>query len=335
MRTLGRARTALVAAVAVVVLTAAGACGGDDSDEPATPGGGQSAAASFPVTIEHKFGSTTIEKEPTRIVALSYEEDTLATLGITPVAYGKNEFKPDGAFPWLEGKIDLSGAAALDTFSELNLEQVAGLRPDLILATNFYGLEDYYDKLSEIAPTVAYGEEAGIATWQEVSTVIGKAVGREDDVAAAIADTEKKIADFGAALPGLKDKTYSYSYYYEPDGLAVIDDPETISVQLYSQLGMRLSPQVTENVVDRSLSMENIGALDADFLLIGFASAELRTELGANPLFAQIPAVVAGRVYQADAFTAGAVNNPTILNIPWQLAELRPTLEKVAAAQAG
>ncbi|TCJ32454.1 iron-siderophore ABC transporter substrate-binding protein [Parafrankia sp. BMG5.11] len=317
--------------VAAAVMVGIVACGSDD-DGGASQEGGTAAAAGFPVTIKHAFGSTTIPAEPKKIIALSYEEDTLAALGITPIAYGQNPDKPDGDFPWLEGRIDLADSTALDTSGDLNLEQIAALDPDLILATNFYGLADYYDRLSEIAPTVAYETDAGISTWQDVSTVIGKAVGREADVAKAIEATEKIVSDAAAELPGLAGKTFSYSYYYESNGLAVIDDPETISIQLYGQLGMKLSPRVTASVVDRALSMEKIGELDADFMMIGFATDELRTEMKANELYTRIPAVVDGRAQEVDAFTAGAVNNPTILNIPWQLEQLKPTLAKVAAA---
>ncbi|MDT3439505.1 iron-siderophore ABC transporter substrate-binding protein [Pseudofrankia sp. BMG5.37] len=317
--------------LAVIALALAAGCGGSD-DGDGTPAPASAASGSFPVTLKDKFGTAVVPAEPTRIIALSYEEDTLAALGITPIAYGKNEYKPDGVFPWLTGKVDLSKSTALDTAGDLNLEQIAALKPDLILATNFYGLADYYDRLSKIAPTVGFTDDAGIATWQENSTIIGKAVGREADTAKAIAATGKIIKDTATGLPGLAGKTFSYSFYYEPGGLAVIDDPETVSVQLYSELGMKLAPGVTENVVDRSLSMEKLSALDADFVLIGYATPDLKTEMDSNKLFTEIPAVRAGRVLEVDAFTAGAVNNPTILNIPWQLEQLKPTLAKAAAS---
>lgn len=328
-----RLRLLLTVLLAVAALAAAAGCGGSGSDggNGGTSAAASAAAGSFPVTLKNKFGTAVIPAQPKRIIALSYEEDTLATLGITPIAYAKNEYKPDGVFPWLSGKIDLSKSTALDTSGDLNLEQIAALHPDLILATNFYGLEDYYSRLSKIAPTVGYTDDAGIATWQENSTIIGKAVGRDADEQKAIASTEKIIKDTGTGLPGLAGKTFSYSFYYESGGLAVIDDPKTVSVQLYSELGMKLAPGVTTNVVDRELSMEKLGALDADFLLIGYATPDLKTEMDANKLFTDIPAVKDGRALEVDAFTAGAVNNPTILNIPWQLDQLKPYLAKAAA----
>ncbi|GAA3628103.1 iron-siderophore ABC transporter substrate-binding protein [Kineosporia mesophila] len=324
-------KRAMAMFLAAATMATLAACGSDSDGGTSTESGAGTSSSSFPVTIENKFGSTTIDAEPKRVIALSYEEDALATLGITPIAYGKNPYKTDGVFPWLDGKISLADSTALDTSGDLNLEQIASLRPDLILATNFYGLADYYDRLSKIAPVVGYTEEAGIATWQENSTLVGEAVGRKADTEKAIADTQAKIDQVKTDLPGLAGKTFSYSFYYQPGGLAVIDDPETVSVQLYSDLGMKLSSGVTENVKDRSLSMEKIGALDADFLLMGFATDDLQKELEGNKQYTGIPAVKDGRSVEVDAFTAGAVNNPTILNIPWQLDQLKPTLEKAAA----
>jgi iron complex transport system substrate-binding protein len=322
----------VLAASTLVVVAGCGSSSSGGSDEAAASGSPGPVASSFPVTLKDTFGSTTITSQPKRIIALSYEEDTLATLGITPIAYAKNPYQPDGVFPWLQGKIDLSESTALDTGGELNLEQIAALHPDLILATNFYGLADYYGRLSKIAPTVGFTDDAGIATWQENSTIIGTAVGRPADTGKAIAATQAIIDQSRTSLPGLAGKTFSYSFYYEPGGLAVIDDPKTVSVQLYAELGMKLAPSVTANVKDRSLSLEKLGALDAGFLLIGFATPALKTGMDGNKQFTEIPAVKEGRAIEVDAFTAGAVNNPTILNIPWQLDQLKPTLTKVAAS---
>jgi iron complex transport system substrate-binding protein len=286
------------------------------------------------VTIEHALGTTTIEERPERIVALSYEEDALAAVGITPVAYGENIYRPgDPDYPWLDGRVDLTQSTALaDVFTELRLEEVAALEPDLILATNFYGLEGYYDKLSRIAPTVGYAEAAGLSPWQEVAEVVGRAVGEDEAMAEAIAETDAAIQAVRDDLPGLAGKTFTSSYYYA-DGqpLAVIDDPSTTAVALYQDLGLVLSPAIEGVVADRSLSQENLADLDADYVSVGYETDDLRSDLEDNPLFAGIAAVRQDRYLAADAFTAQTFNNPTLLNIPWQLEQARPVLERVAA----
>ena len=67
------------------------ACGSDsDSGSAADPStGGSSPApeeAAFPVTIKHKYGETTIEKAPERVVCVGLtDQDTLMALGVVPV----------------------------------------------------------------------------------------------------------------------------------------------------------------------------------------------------------------------------------------------------------
>ncbi len=60
-------------------------------------------------------------------------------------------------------------------------------------------------------------------------------------------------------------------------------------------------------------------------------AAELRADLTASPLYAALPAARAGHVLEVSEQLATANDNPSILNVPWQLEQFRPTLEKVAA----
>ena len=90
-------RTTLRIGLAVAVLASLAACGGDDepdasdpvttepttddtaagpdgpnSSDPGTTEPGESVA--FPVTIEHKYGETTIAAEPQRVVSVGFAE---------------------------------------------------------------------------------------------------------------------------------------------------------------------------------------------------------------------------------------------------------------------
>jgi iron complex transport system substrate-binding protein len=88
-------RGALAAVLPTLLLTA---CSTGPAGSTSTTGSGTSStgtastsgtttAAAFPVTIEHAFGSTTIEKEPTRIATIGWsDQDHLVALGIVPVA---------------------------------------------------------------------------------------------------------------------------------------------------------------------------------------------------------------------------------------------------------
>src|SRR5215217_5287991 len=159
-------------ALAVLLAALIAGCG----DEPDTGGGSAPAPtaepSAFPVTIEHKFGATTITEAPERVVVAGLrEQDALLALGVVPVAttewYGNH---PGAIFPWAEKAL---GDAPLPTvlgFTDgIQFEKIAGQRPDLILAI-YSGLKQKdYDTLSKIAPTIAQpkGEVDWGSSWQE------------------------------------------------------------------------------------------------------------------------------------------------------------------------
>ena len=85
------------------VLLACGSSPTTNTAEPSTPRGD----SAFPVTIEHKFGSTTIPAPPKRVVTVG-DEDIAVALGITPVGIVRNTSYDSGLAPWLEDRIDLT-----------------------------------------------------------------------------------------------------------------------------------------------------------------------------------------------------------------------------------
>ena len=80
-------RSTMFLAPVLAALAIAG-CGSDDPETAAPAGAGASARQdAFPVTIDHKLGSTTIERAPERVVVVGLrEQDPLLALGIVPAA---------------------------------------------------------------------------------------------------------------------------------------------------------------------------------------------------------------------------------------------------------
>ena len=136
----------------------AGACGGDDDSstaagtEPAdvTTAGSPVADsdAAFPVTIEHKYGSTTIEAEPTRVVSVGFnDQDALLALGVTPIGirdwYGEQPF---ATWPWAQDELgDAEPELLSPTAPSSTSRQVAALEPDLIVGIYSGMTESEYD----------------------------------------------------------------------------------------------------------------------------------------------------------------------------------------------
>ena len=83
----------------------------------------------------------------------------------------------------------------------MNIEQVAALNPDLILAVNDFGLELDYPRLSQIAPTVGYATEWGKQSWQEQAMVDARALGLEERGRQVVAETEAAIRAVRDANP--------------------------------------------------------------------------------------------------------------------------------------
>ena len=322
-----RLRTSGLVAALLVVTACSAPAGPASSAESAEP----APAAGFPVTIEHALGTTTIPAPPTRIVALSFEEDVLSQVDVAVVGRTENYYAPGALQPWQEGHVD-PGIVALGGPDGLDLEKVAALEPDLILATNYYELENVYGGLSAIAPTVGYRTGWGEATWQDTARVIGRAMGKQAEVEQRVGEVDGSVAALAAELPGLSGKTFSSVFYHDAGQFAVDTNPEGHTAKLLGQLGMVMSPRIVAEVVNRSLGAEQVGLIDADLVRLGYASDVLRAQLTASPLFGAVPAVRDGRVFESDVFGATAGNNPTLLNVPWQLEQQRPVLERVAAS---
>lgn len=324
-----------IAAILTVILFAVliSGCNSTAAEEPAEAAPDQG----FPVTLTHAFGSITIERKPQRIVTLGEDLDTLAALGITPVAYAPDAPGYTDDVPYLKDRIDLSGAEVLDgaELGEFKIEQIAAAQPDLILASNFYGMPKLYDELSKIAPTLAYQKGWGETTWQDLSRTIGRAVGDEAGAERAVAESEQYLTDLKADLPALEGKTIAAAYYYASGTFA--SNPHSASMDKYLALGMKINPALLkakpkgspENTVSRE-QMDTV--LNADFLILSFDTATLRAELVEDPIYQRLTAVKNKTVLinePGDALPKFAGNNPTLLNIPWLLEQQRPTLAKL------
>lgn len=152
-------RSATVAATALLLLLAA--CGG--GSEPAAPSSSATAADAFPVSIEHRYGTTTIPAEPKRIAVVGLvEQDALLSLGVVPVAttewFGE---KPGAIWPWAETALGSAAKPQVLTNTDgVQFEKVAALRPDLILGIYSGLTSEDYAKLAKIAPTVAQPKNA-------------------------------------------------------------------------------------------------------------------------------------------------------------------------------
>jgi iron complex transport system substrate-binding protein len=319
-----------VAAAGLLLLLAA--CGGNSEPSAASSG---PAAPAFPVSVEHKFGTTTIAAEPKRIVVVGLvEQDALLALGVVPV--GTTEWfgeKPGAIWPWAEAK--LAGAAkpeALTNTDGIKFEKVAALRPDLILGV-YSGLTDAdYATLSKIAPTVAQpknGIDFG-ASWQDVTRTVGAAGGRKAQADKVVSDVAAQIAAVRTKNPAFVGATALMATTYE--GLYVYG-PQDARGRLLTDLGFELPAglaDITGKQFGANLSRERTDLLDTNVLIwLVDSYGEDKAKVQSDPLYSKLKVKTEGReVYLENEELEGAATSfITALSLPFLLDKLVPQLD--------
>jgi iron complex transport system substrate-binding protein len=296
----------------LVVLLACGvfaACGDAEDDAlTVTATGG-----AFPVTVETKLGSATIEQELERVVALDFgSADAAIALGVVPVAIAKVDYADGGIQPWTQEALGGKKPELLTLTDRLPLEEIAAQAPDLILATNTYGLAQDYDKLTQIAPVVAWADAEGADTWQSSAERIGKALGREEQARELVADVEAQVSDAAAANRAFADSTISFFNYWQGDAYG-INTPKDYSIRFLSTLGFGLTPEVEEMKGQEGrapVSRERFDAMEAD-VVMGTSPDEAALEkLQEDELFQRLDFA------KRDAFVALDIATATSMAFP-------------------
>ncbi|MGE0543733.1 MAG: iron-siderophore ABC transporter substrate-binding protein [Dehalococcoidia bacterium] len=303
----------------------------------ATPPMASTAAPAFPVTVTHKLGTAELKAAPRRVVTLSVMDlDAAVALGVTPVATTRDVYNPSGVPIWLSGRIDPGTTTLLPAGTEVPFEQIAALNPDLILATGSFAVEQAFGTLSRIAPTIAYQTLPAGESWQERLHVIGTALGRSQQAAQVIAETEQTIQATKARYPALQGKTFSLSLLYAPGQIATIYSEKDFAVQFFQQLGLIVAPTLatlhpfSATNTSGAVSFEQMALLDADLLIMSYNNDELRRSLEENPLFQSLAAVQQHRYVTVDLETVAALRFPAALNIPWTLQQLTPAFALIS-----
>jgi iron complex transport system substrate-binding protein len=187
---------------ATASLLAMAGCSSEKSTPAATGGGG-------PVTITHIFGETSIAEPPKRVVSAGFTgQDDLLALGIVPVAV-TNWFgdQPFGVWPWAQSKLGHAKPVVLNLDNGIQINQISGLKPDLIVATDAGLDQDTYQKLAAIAPTLAQSDgDAFFEPWKDQAKAIGQAVFQSGQIASLISGVDKGFAAVADKYQQFKNK---------------------------------------------------------------------------------------------------------------------------------
>ncbi|GAA2275657.1 iron-siderophore ABC transporter substrate-binding protein [Streptomyces ruber] len=339
-----RPRRALAAVAIASVMLAVSACGG--GEESGTSSAGGDAGGAFPVSIKSALGTATIEKAPERIVTLGQgSAETAIALGHTPVGVEEYAWGSDdsGYLPWIKEAVEEKGDELPEQFAggeQLDIEAITELAPDLILAPWSGITQKQYDVLKDIAPTVAYPDQAWSTDWDQQIEIVAKAVGEPEQADKLIADIKKQLADAAKTRPDYANYQFSYIYTSGPGTLGVFSSTEQ-RVEMVKSLGLKVDPVVdtfeeTEGTDSSLIGLENADKLnDSDLLFTFYTDEKTRKEIEAQPLYAAMPAVKKGALVYSDDYsfvTASSMLNP--LTVPYSIERYLPIIDK-AIEKAG
>ena len=338
MRTWGATRLAAIAVLAV--LLGPTACGAEDDPAAGTTATGTSAAEdAFPVTLDTEFGATTVEEAPERVVVLGLTDaDAVLALGVTPVAVQQwlPQFAEYGVGPWAE---DLIAEAVDGGETEVlpntgvvayDVEQIAALRPDLLVAISANIDQPTFDQLSALAPVVARppGTVNFGVTLADSTMAIGRALGREDEARELVEQTAARYAAAAAEHPEFAGRTAALARPVDGGSYAAWL-PADVRVQIMDQLGFEPAAGLTaldDGTFSTTVAAERLDLLDADVLVVivpeGFDQV-----VADDALLDGLPVVQEGGLVLLDAAgVGGAMAYNTVLSAQTVVDELVPQL---------
>lgn len=299
----------LLALLTIMMVMLLAACGGTDkketADDQAEP---ETEDTSY--TVEHAMGTETLEKKPEKVVILTNEgTEALLALGVTPVG-AVQSWTGD---PWYEHIADqMKDVEVVGLESQVNVEAIAALQPDLIIG-NKMRHEEIYEQLKAIAPTVFAETLRG--DWQENFQLYAKAVNKVEKGQEVLENYNNHVAELKEKLGDKTSMEISMVRFMAGD--VRIYHKDTFSGVIFEQLGFaRPESQNVDDFAEKGVTKERIPAMEGDILFY-FTYEEgdnkataVEDEWINDPLFQNLEVVKAGNVHKvSDTIwnTAGGV----------------------------
>ncbi|MGG6242427.1 iron-siderophore ABC transporter substrate-binding protein [Nodosilinea sp. AN01ver1] len=277
--------------------------------------------------VQHPLGETCVPMQPSRVVALDHTAaGNLLSLGVMPVGVASNllhqlaERLPD--------------VPRLGQSNQINLEALAALQPDLIIGAAS-DLEGTYDKVSAIAPTVAF-EMQTTADWQRPFRFHAQVLGLESRAEAVLNQYQQRVEALRNQL-GSPPAQVSLVRVMAQSGQISLYLKNCFGGSILADIGFARPPAQDEGTPEQPpftklISREALPEADGDVILLfsfgatpeiaAAAEAEL-DRLKTDPLWQSLRAVQQNQVYGVGHYW-GAGNSP--LAAEWVLDDVEQYL---------
>jgi len=288
-RTQRRSRVALPALTALLLVLPA--CGDSAEGEDEGAAASSSSAADFPVTLTADNGEVTLEEQPAAIVSMSpTATETLFAIG----AGDQVEAVDDNSNHPADAPItDLSAFTP-------NAEAIVAYEPDLVvLSDDQNGIVDSLEALD--VPVLLLGSAEDLDDAYAQMELLGEATGHADEAADAVADVRDRIE---SAVDSVPADAAGQKVFHELGPELYSADSSTFIGSIYSLLGLE---NIADGAPDPSggypqLSAEYVVEQAPDLIVLADTKCcdQSAATVAERPAFGAVPAVVDGRVVEAD-----------------------------------
>lgn len=262
--------------VAMVSLISVGLASCSDGD------GTGSDDAGYPVSIDGPYGAVQIDHKPEHVIAVTRSMgDYVSSLGVTPEAVGGSSSSSN--MPWTS-ELDSLVVEDLNVkpgASGMNIEKMSEYEPDLVVGDK-YSVDSVgeWEKANSIAPMFAgITDNSGTAPLEPTLEAVSKLLYGDTKKAKEVSDSiDAAFSDARSLNPSYSGKSYQFGQVTE-DGW----------ISGNGEILQRFGMVPDENQVDsnrETISAENFGNINADYVIAVCASSELCESVRSNDLFA-------------------------------------------------
>lgn len=276
----------------LLVLTACGDSSDGDSDAAASS---SSESGAFPVTVTADNGEVTLDERPEAIVSMSPSAtEMLFAMGAGDQVDAVDD---NSNFP------AEAPTTALSSFTP-NAEAIVAYAPDLVVLSNdTNGIVDALETLD--VPVLLLEAAADLDDTYAQMELLGEATGHAEEAAESVADVQDRIEAAVASVPA---DVAGQKIYHEIDPGLYSADSSTFIGSIYTLFGLE---NVADGAPDASggypqLSAEYLVDQAPDLIVLADTKCcgESAQTVAQRPAFGTIPAVVEGRIVEADDDTA-------------------------------
>ncbi|MCQ6265422.1 iron-siderophore ABC transporter substrate-binding protein [Fictibacillus sp. WQ 8-8] len=295
----------IILTVLSVMLLAA--CGGTGEKE-------KSGSEPKGYSVKHAMGTTKVNSAKRVVVLTNEGTEAVLAMGVKPVGAVKSWL----GNPWYDHiKADMKGVEVVGDESQVNLEKIASLKPDLIIG-NKMRQEKIYDQLNKIAPTVFSEDLRG--NWKNNFKLYSKALNKEKEGNKVISDYDQRVKDIKEKAGDSLNKEISVVRFMP--GVSRIYLTNSFSGVVLDQLGFKRPKVETKDDFVAEVTKEQIPQMDGDELFYftyeaGDGGATKQEKEWTNdPLWKNLSAVKKGHVHKvSDAIwnTAGGVKAANLM----------------------